>query len=233
VNEDFTPHSARRKCLECGLVNAGADEQCRRCGATLVEGKLFIVASPESDLPAQRPRRGFFRRLIWIVTSTLAILFVWYVSLLLTSNGLQPDQRFKVDAAVSLIEQRGFKHEAFLLRRVTIFRSTDNWWNRLLGHRDAFAATNFPFEIVTLYPQFFTVPVDDCERAAVLLHEARHLSGDGEEAALQSTWKSKRALGWTEDRYQQTTVWDSTARLTKAQFPYMFQCGAEGNSDCY
>jgi hypothetical protein len=170
---------------------------------------------------------------MWVVSATLIVLMVWYFSLLISSEGLQSDQHLKVDVAIGLLELHGFSREAFVLRHATMFRSTDNWWNRYLGHRDAYAATNFPFEIVTLYPEFFTTPVDDLERAAVLLHEARHLLGDGEEAALKSTWMAKQRLGWTADRYKQTRVWDATERLTKTQFPYMFQCGPDGQSDCY
>jgi hypothetical protein len=170
---------------------------------------------------------------MWIISATLIVLIVWYISLLLTSEKLPPDQYLKVDVAIGLIEQSGFTREGFVLRHATMFRSTDNWWNRWLGHHDAYAATNFPFEIVTLYPEFFKDPLDDRERAAMLLHEARHLLGDGEEAALRTTWMSKRRLGWTADRYKQTKVWDDTERLTRAQFPYLFQCGSDGKSDCY
>jgi hypothetical protein len=193
---------------------------------------------PDDDLVATEPlaqprKRSLLRRLVWIVSATLVVLIIWYVSLLLSSDRLQPDQNLKVDVAIGLIEQSGFTREGFMLRHATVFRSTDNWWNHWLGHHDAYAATNFPFEIVTLYPEFFNDPVDDRERAAVLLHEARHLLGDGEEAALRTSWMSKQRLGWTKDRYQQTKVWDATERLTRAQFPYLFQCGADGKSDCY
>ena len=231
MTQDFTPHIARLKCTNCGLVNISADEHCRRCGAQLTA--LDAAGSIESDSASKSRGRSLFRRVMWIVSTTLIILIVWYFSLLISSDGLQPDQYLKVDVATSLLELRGFRREAFVLRHATMFRSTDNWWNRYLGHRDAFAATNFPFEIVTLYPEFFNTPVDDTERAAVLLHEARHLLGDGEEAALRSTWMAKQRLGWTADRYSQTKVWDSTERLTKAEFPYMFQCGSDGKSDCY
>lgn len=240
MSEDSTPQHSRRKCPECGLVNAGADEQCRRCGAGLPEEDSF-VPEPHSYAteavnaePIPQPRRrSFLKRVLWIISASLVILIVWYFSLLMTSDKLQPDQYLKVDVAVGLIEQSGFSREGFVLRHATMFRSTDNWWNHWLGHREAYAATNFPFEIVTLYPEFFDTPIDDRERAAVLLHEARHLLGDGEEAALRSTWMSKRRLGWTADRYQQTKVWDNTERLTRAQFPYLFQCGSDGKSDCY
>jgi hypothetical protein len=233
MSEDSTPHYSRRKCAECGLVNAGTDEQCRRCGAWFREEDSFAPeqSEPESSRPPRT--RSFLKRVVWIVSATLIILIVWYLSLLLTSEKLQPEQNLKVDVAIALIEQSGFTREGFVLRHAANFRSTDNWWNRWLGHRDAYAATNFPFEIVTLYSEFFDTPVDDRERAAVLLHEARHLLGDGEDAALRSTWMSKQRLGWTKDRYQQTKVWDNTERLTRTQFPYLFQCGSDGKSDCY
>jgi hypothetical protein len=232
MSEDPTPQYSRRKCSECGLVNAAGDEQCRRCGAWFDEESFG--PPPIGAEPIAQPRqRSLFRRLVWIVSATFVVLILWYASLLITSDRLQSDQHLKGDVAIGLIEQSGFSSEGFALRHLTTFRGSDNWWNRWLGHRDAYAATNFPFEIVTLYPEFFDAPVDDRERAAVLLHEARHLLGDGEEAALRSTWMSKQRLGWTRDRYQQTKVWDNTERLTRAQFPYLFQCGSDGKSDCY
>ena len=170
---------------------------------------------------------------MWVLGATSIILVILYSSLLITSNALQPEQRDKVQNAIAILQQQGFNREAFILKRLTVFRGTDNWWNKYVGHRDAYAATNFPFEVVTLYPEFFDIPVDDKERAAVLLHESCHLMGDGEDAALQNTWRNKQRLGWTADRYRQTRVWDATEKLTKTTFPYMFQCGADGESDCY
>ena len=233
MNHEVTPQLSRQKCVNCGLVNAAADEQCRRCGALLADDESPATEPLEVEPLAHPRRRSLFKRLGWIISATLIVLVVWYLSLLMTSDRLQPDEYLKVDVAIGLIEQSGFTREGFVLRHATMFRSTDNWWNRYLGHRDAYAATNFPFEIVTLYPEFFKDPIDDRERAAVLLHEARHLLGDGEEAALRSTWMSKQRLGWTADKYKQTKVWDATERLTRAQFPYLFQCGADGQADCY
>jgi predicted nucleic acid-binding Zn ribbon protein len=233
MSEDSTPHHSRRKCPECGLVNAGVDEQCRRCGALLPDEEPFAHGSHPAEAVTQPRKRNLLTRIVWVLSATLIILIIWYMSLLFTSEKLQPDQYLKVDVAIGLIEQTGFTREGFVLRHATMFRSSDNWWNRWLGHRDAYAATNFPFEIVTLYPEFFKDPVDDRERAAMLLHEAHHLLGDGEEAALRSTWMSKRQLGWTVDKYRQTKVWDATERLTRERFPYLFQCGSDGKTDCY
>jgi hypothetical protein len=223
---------SRQRCPECGLVNIGADESCRRCGASLAtEQSSPPIAKPE---PISQPaKRSIWKRLIWIGGATLVALIIWYASLLLSSEGLQPDQRQKVTGAIAVLKQQGFTREAFVLTYLTTFRSTDNWLNAYVGHRDAYAATNFPFEVVTLYPDFFELPIDDRERAAVLLHEARHLFGDGEEVALQTTWKSKAQLGWTAERYKGTRVWDATEHLTRERFSYIFQCGIDGRSDCY
>ena len=227
------PIQSRRKCANCGLVNAGSDEQCRRCGALLIDNEPFDSIDSEALAEIKPKKRGLLKRVTWVVGATLLILTIWYVSLLMSSTGLQPDQRERVDKGIAVLQQSGFTREAFILNHLTSFRSTDNWWNSYVGHRDAYAATNFPFEVVTLYPEFFALPVDDRERAAVLLHEARHLMGDGEDAALQTAWKNKQRLGWTSDKYNRTRVWDATEDLTKARFPYMFQCGADGQSDCY
>jgi hypothetical protein len=188
---------------------------------------------PESADNPTPQKRGLLKRVTWILGATLIALLACYLSMLITSNGLQPDQREKVQRAIAVLEQHGFNREVFILKHLTVFRSTDNWWNRYLGHRDAYAATNFPFEVVTLYPEFFSVPVDDNESAAILLHESCHLMGSGEEAALGDTWRNKRRLGWTAERYKQTRLWNATEPLTRAQFPYMFKCGPDGQSDCF
>jgi hypothetical protein len=234
MSQDSIPTSqpARQKCADCGLVNAGSDEVCRRCGAPLT---VVEFSNPRAE-PEPKPKirkRTFLKRVIWILSATIVILIVWYTSLLLSSDGLHSDQQQKVQNAITVLRQQGFSREAFVLGYLTTFRSTDNWLNAYAGHRDAYAATNFPFEVVTLYPDFFDLPIDDRERAAVLLHEARHLFGDGEDAALQITWKSKKQLGWTADKYRETRVWDATEHLTREKFPYIFQCAPDGQSDCY
>jgi hypothetical protein len=225
-------HHSGNKCAHCGLVNAAADEHCRRCGSPLIDNQRPTAVKAEPLAEPKIEKRSFLKRAIWTVGVTLVLLAIWYVSLLISSDGLRPEQQEQVQKSIGLLQQRGFSREAFVLKHLTAFRSTDNWLNSYAGHRDAYAATNFPFEIVTLYPEFFEVPVDDRERAAVLLHEARHLLGDGEDAALQATWHGKQELGWTADKYNQTRVWDATQRLTRARFPYFFQCGPDGQSDC-
>jgi hypothetical protein len=232
-DSDQKPHQSRQKCGNCGLVNAASDELCRRCGNPLTEGETTNRLPAEVAEQTGTKKRGLLKRLTWIAGATIITLIVLYASLLISSDALQPDQREQVEKAIAVLEQRGFSREVFMLRRLTVFRATDNWLNRYIGHRDAYAATNFPFEVVTLYPEFFTVPIDDNERAAVLLHESSHPLGSGEEAALSSTWRNKRRLGWTVERYQQTRLWNATEHLTKAQFPYLFKCGSDGASDCF
>jgi hypothetical protein len=225
-----TPHNPRNKCAQCGLVNAASDSVCRRCGAEL-DAELVIV--PKTDESPPKKSRSFLKRVAWIIGATTIILVIFYLSLMFTSDGLQAAQHDQVQRSIAILEQKGFSREVFVLKRLASFRRSDNWLNAYVGHRDAYAATNFPFEVVTLYDDFFSLPIDDTERAAVLLHEARHLLGDDEDEALELTWKNKRQLGWTEDKYGQTRVWDATEDLTRPRFGYMFSCGADGQADCY
>ncbi len=218
----------RNKCWSCGLVNGDTDEACRRCGASLIDDG----SRPDETVEETVQKRGIGRRLIWILGTTLLLLFGFYLSLLLTSRDLGFDQRQIVSHAIAVLQQSGFDKQVFALNHLAKFRATDNWWNGYVGHHDAYAATNFPFEVLTLYPEFFAVAVDDNERAAILLHESYHLLGSGEEAALEGVWREKQRLGWTEDRYGQTKVWKNTRQLTMAEVPNIFHCGRDGKSDC-
>jgi len=217
---------AKSKCPRCGLVNAVTDTNCRRCGTALQD-------APTQQAAAEQARqRGILKRLLWIVTATAIAVFIFYLSLLLTSDDLGFPQREVVERAVNILEQKGFEREAFVLGRLTRYRGSDNWWNTYVGHRDAYAATNFPFELLTLYPDFFQVPVDDNERAAILLHEAYHLLGSSEEVALEGVWRNKHRLGWTAEKYGNSRVWRSTRELTMAYVPELFRCGDDQKSDC-
>jgi hypothetical protein len=216
----------KNKCPRCGLVNVVGNETCCRCGTAI------SVEQSSVDVAATPPRRGIGRRLIWIIGTTSILLFAFYLSLLLTSDDLRFEQREIVQRATDVLREKGFRKEAFVVSRLATYRSSDNWWNNYVGHRDAYAATNFPFEVLTLYPEFFLKSVDDEERAAILLHEAYHLLGSGEEAALEGVWRSKQALGWTGDKYGESRVWKNTRELTMTRVPKLFQCGADGKSDC-
>ena len=222
----------RGKCLRCGLVNPAGKVTCRRCGASLAEEEADQQPPAGPDAGARQPRRSVARRLGWIFGTTLVVLVLAYLSLLLTSDDLQFDQRRTVDAAIAVLKQNGFERQVFALNHLTRYRGTDSWWNRCVGHQNAYAATNFPFEVVTLYPEFFNTAVDDTERAAILLHESYHLYGAGEDAALETTWREKSRIGWIAERYNQTKVWKNTKELTAALVPKLFSCGTDGRSDC-
>ena len=220
----------KNKCAKCGLVNFGTDETCRRCGS-LLNDEVQTQAEPEVGEKVKK--RGLARSLLWISGMTFAILLVLYISLLVTSDDLKPDRHATVQRAIEVLDQKGFGSDVFVLRHLVSYRATDNWWNRYVGHRDAYAATNFPFEVVTLYPEFFELSTDDNERAAMLLHESYHLFGHGEEAALEGVWRDKQRLDWTAEKYGQTRVWNATRQLTISGVPKFFQCGADGHSDCF
>jgi hypothetical protein len=219
----------RTKCIDCGLINFSTSHTCRRCGAGLVADAPAVqaaVAAPTFE------GRGFGRWIVWIMSITLIILTISYGSLLATSQGLTAGEQQYVMNAVDVLDRAGYSRESFVLRHLVSYRSTDNWWNRYVGHLTAYAATNFPFGVVTLYPTFFKYPVDDVERATILLHEASHLFGDREEAALQRVWIEKEKLGWTAARYGHTRVWKNTREWTAGSVPVLFRCGEDGQSDC-
>ena len=228
-----------RKCAQCGLVNFAAAEACRRCGASLDARAPGVEEIPPADEHGEAeaaettaPRRSLVKR-VGVGLGTAALLLVLgYISLLETSTPVNYDERMLVRRAIDLIEQSGFERDAFLLRHLTSYRTTDSWWNRWLGHQDAYAATNFPFQVVTLYPEFFKYPADDTERAIVLLHEARHLAGAGEEKAFATVWRDKAKLGWTKEKYGQTRVWKNVNEFTLKYAPEVMQCGDGSESVC-
>ncbi|HEX8290111.1 MAG TPA: zinc finger Ran-binding domain-containing protein [Pyrinomonadaceae bacterium] len=234
-----------RRCPGCGLVNFASAAECKRCDAPLEPA--FAHAGPDFDAPpapafafggADAPaegkrRRGPLRRVVWVLAVTATLLVVCHASLLFSSTATTYDEREQVDRAVALIEQAGFAREAFLLKRLTNFRTTDNWLNSYAGHANAYASTNFPFEVVTLYPDFFRYPADDVERAVILLHEARHLAGADEAEACATVWRDKARLGWTRERYGDTRVWQNVTELSRRHAPALFDCGGDGRQDCY
>jgi hypothetical protein len=169
---------------------------------------------------------------LWIFGVVVTILTTAYASLLFTSEPVTPHERQVLMEAIQVLDGAGFSREASALRRVVSFRRTDNWWNRHVGHPTAYAATNFPFAVITVYPPFFKYPVDDIERATILLHESYHLFGDNEKFALHRVWLAKDRLGWTSLRYGHTRVWKNTREWTLAENPSMFTCGEAGQSDC-
>ena len=162
----------------------------------------------------------------------LAVLFGFYLSLIASAKSLNMDEKYAVRRAVAVLREKGFNDEALLLDRFTVFRSNDNWLNASVAKENAYAATNFPFEIMTLYPDFFTYPVDDIERAAVLLHESKHLAGKNEHDAYEFVWKNRKQLGWTKERYGSSPVWENVRRQTRENAPELFVCAHNELNDC-
>lgn len=233
------------KCPSCGLVNFSTAHECKRCGAPLSEesaplseefaprqGEYAAVDFAEFDGEETRPRRSLKRKVLAGCVTAGLLLVVFYVSLLETSTAINYEQKQVVLRAVDLIERKGFTRDAFLLRRLANFRTSDNWWNNYVGHADAYAATNFPFEVVTLYPEFFSKAKDDTERAVILLHEARHLAGAGEEAAFRGVWRDKARLGYTYEKYMDSQVYMNVVEYTMKYAPELFRCGPDGRADC-
>lgn len=234
--------SSRVKCVSCGLVTFAGDDVlvCPRCGAAfnahdgrLPEDNFALEHNTDGGANDTPSRRISFRQRVLAVFAAVGfILAVAYISLIVTSEPLNAAQKQQVMRAVKVLQARGFAGEAFMLGSITVFRSTDNWWNSYTGHADAYAATNFPFQVVTLYPEFFTLPVDDTERAAVLLHEARHLYGANEPRAFNETWRARTQLGWTNANYGETQIYRGVRELTREYAPQIFRCGASGDRDC-
>ena len=172
------------------------------------------------------------RRIVICLIVCIIAVAGFYVSLVFSAKGLSYEERKSVYSAIDIIENKGFTEEAFLLRRIAVFRSNDNWLNASVAKENAFAATNFPFEIVTIYPDFFSYPIDDTERAAILLHEARHLKGDDEVEAYEYVWKNRKKLGWTSETYFSSIVWTEIRKQTRDRVPGLFVCTVNAYADC-
>jgi len=167
----------------------------------------------------------------YIILTVLA-LAVFYLSLLGTSQPVSEYEKGALDRAVSLLDQKGFRREVFLLNSISTFRRTDNWINSFNASENAFAATNFPMGIVTLYPDFFTRTVDDTERAMILLHEVQHLQGKTENQAYAYVWKNRKRLGWTQASHGTTQSYVTIELQTRQFSPELFTCSEHLWSDC-
>ena len=215
----------KRKCPECGLVNYISAQNCIRCGRGVGESENIS------------PNRGFLKssiakRAVVCVAVLLFVLLGFYGSLVFSADPLTADESRVVESAITVLEKKGFADEAFLLRRLAVFRANDNWLNASVEKESAYAATNFPFEIVTLYPDFFTYPADDIERAAILLHEAKHLQGKDEKEAYEYVWRNRKQLGWTAETYSRSVIWLETRKQTKGYIASLFVCEFNDYGDC-
>ena len=186
------------KCPECHLVNFSTAPVCVRCG-------LALDGSSAND----RTGAAILRRAVICLVICVAVIVGFYVSLIASANSLAFQEKQTVHHAIMILREHGFSSEAFLLDDLTAFRGNDNWLNASVAKENAYAATNFPFEIVTLYPDFFAYPIDDTERAAILLHESKHMQGKNEHDAYEFVWSHRKELGWTRQKYAISPVWQN------------------------
>ena len=213
------------KCTNCNLVNFPNVAVCARCGAEIVE-EFAVETKPAAK------RSSIAARVIVCLFVVIAVFLGFYVSLIASASQLTIEQKSTVRASVRLLKEKGFLNETILLEYLTAFRGNDNWLNASVAKENAYAATNFPFEIMTIYPDFFNYPIDDTERAAILLHEAKHLAGKNEHDAYEFVWKNRKQLGWTSDKYAASTVWQNVRKQTKENVPELFTCEGNLAGDC-
>ena len=173
-----------------------------------------------------------FHRAIVCAVVCFVALFGFYLSMIFTSDSLEYSEKKQIQNAIKILEEKGFAREVFLLNNLTSFRSNDNWLNASTKFENAYAATNFPFEIMTIYPDFFLYPVDDTERAAILLHEAQHLKGADEKEAYEFVWRNRKKLGWTKETHGRSVVWRNVRRQTQENAPNLFVCDWNEANDC-
>lgn len=166
------------------------------------------------------------------VALTLVALGLMHVSLLHTSAPLDLEQKAAVERAIAVLSEKGFSREVLVLRKIASFRGSDNWLNGLVESENAFAATNFPFGVITLYPDFFNRATDDTERAMILLHESRHLTGGSERDAFAHVWRNRQKLGWTTLSHGMTPAFVTIGEMTRENVPELFTCQANLWDDC-
>ncbi len=218
-----------KKCPNCNLINFLEAEICRRCEFDLKNAGV-------AQITVENKKAKVFPKIWWRAAICLlvvvACVFVFYLSLIFTSAPLQSAEKRTISSSISVLETKGFTREVFFLQYLTAFRSNDNWLNASVEKENAYAATNFPFEIMTVYPDFFKYPVDDTERAAILLHEAKHLQGADEKEAYEFVWRNRKKLGWTRELYGTSKLWEAIKKQTKEYAPNLFICQAGDLGDC-
>ncbi len=214
-----------KKCVECRPVYFPTAAVCEQCG-----GELRIYR----DEPGRSESiiSTIMKRSAICVVVIMIVLAGFYLSLIGSAKSLSYDDKQTVKRSIALLRVKGFRDEVFYLEHLAAFRASDNWLNASVAKENAYAATNFPFEIVTLYSDFFTYPIDDTERAAILLHEAKHLAGADEREAYEFVWKHREQLGWTFTEYADSVVWQNIRNQTKDNVPEMFVCAEMAYFDC-
>lgn len=216
----------KKKCPNCKLVNFEHSTECGRCKCDLVEVASIAHKSDEPMLSKILKRCAIF-----VVVCVFAILG-FYLSMVFTSDPLKPVERQSINKAIAILDAKGFSREVFLLNYLTSFRGNDHWLNASVEKENAYAATNYPFAIMTIYPDFFEHSTDDVERAAILLHEAKHLEGMDEKAAYEYVWKNRQKLGWTRETHGGSAIWNNVRKQTKEVTPELFVCAFNDFGDC-
>lgn len=214
----------KKRCPNCQLVNFSHLSECARCQADLTE--------VSAEAKKSSAKHSIIKRAIICVTVCLLALLGFYLSMIFTSASLKYEEKIQIKNAVRLLDEKGFAKEVFLLNYLTSYRGNDNWLNASTKFENAYAATNFPFEIMTVYPDFFTFPADDTERAAILLHEAQHLKGADEKEAYEYVWRNRKKLGWTKETHGRSVVWRNIRRQTQEFAPNLFVCDWNEANDC-
>ena len=218
----------KKKCPNCRLANFEDAAHCLRCRTALVE----VAADDPETAPKSFLKSKLFIRAGSVLTAVVIALGGFYLTLLISAKRLSYDEQKSVERSIQLLADKGFEREVFILRYLTAYRGTDNWLNASTREENAYAATNFPFEIMTVYPDFFVYPNDDTERAAILLHEAQHLKGADEKEAYEFVWKNRKRLGWTKELYGTSLVWRNVRRQTREIAPHLFVCEMNEFADC-
>lgn len=218
----------KKKCPNCQLVNFSHSEECVRCQFNLVE----VASLREETRKDANGKTKILRRAMVCAVVCFAVLLGFYLSLVYTSAPIKSDEKAQIEKAIKILAEKGFSKEVFLLEYLTKFRANDNWLNASTKFENAYAATNFPVEIMTVYPEFFTATIDDTERAAILLHEAQHLKGADEKEAYEFVWRSREKLGWTKQNYGNSVIWLNVRRQTAEFAPNLFVCDLNEAGDC-
>lgn len=217
----------KKLCPKCHLINFPHSPKCVRCQFNLIE-----VSTTGSGANESAAKFTILRRAIVCLAVCLFALVGFYLSLIFTSAPLNYAEKNQIEKAVRILDEKGFSDEVFFLRHLTVYRGNDNWLNASTRLENAYAATNFPFEIMTVYPDFFKNTVSDVERAALLLHEARHLKGADEEDAYDFVWRNRQKLGWTRELYGNSPVWRNVRKQTREYAPKLFLCPRNEADDC-
>jgi hypothetical protein len=223
-----TSSSMNKKCPNCSLSNFVTQENCVRCKADLQNIEVGTLSKTET----KKAVPGFVRRAVVCFGVICFAIFGFYLSLIGTATQLTYDERKAVERAIAVIEEKGFSKEAFVLKYLTVYRRDDHWLNASVDKDTAYAATNFPFEIITVYPEFFKFPKDDIERASILLHEAQHLLGADEHDAYAFAWKNREKLGYSHKIYQASEIYNKVGEQTKENAPEIFTCPQNEYGDC-